>query len=360
MDFFNRFTSNTIAGTANQHTFEMPQGEMRTGRAYYRIAHGGTFAYALLFSNVLDSTYADGSVSWRNLICPSWKIHSARLGCCRTAEPDENGLPVQLTFDGQAEKNVHPGEFFHSDPVEMTFEAGEYLCLEMTFSGTLLPYHEETLIPVFIRRDGAWQYDKHMPLPGMVGCDRPVRRRIAFVGDSLTQGIGVEVNSYQHWNAVAAEKLDADLACWNLGIGYARANDLATAGAWMYKALHNDMAVVCLGANDVCRSYTAQEIKAALTRVVDLLEKSGQTIVLQTIPPIDREGEQLAVWQEVNDWIRTELSRRAALLFDPAPLLQQDDEHPGAARYGLHPNAEGSAIWGEALYQALMDADILK
>ena len=359
MKFFNRFTSNTIAGSANQHTFTMPQDETHTGRVYYRISHGGTFAYSLLFSNTIDSTYADGSISWRNLVCPSWRIHEARIGRSRTAQPEENALPVALTFDGSAEKDVHPGEFFHSDPVTMTFEAGEYLCLEMTFSGTILPYHEESLLPIFIRQNSGWQYDKHMPLPGMVGCDRPVKKRIAFAGDSITQGIGTEINSYQHWNAVTAQKLDEGFACWNLGIGYARANDLATGGAWMYKLKHNDACVLCMGVNDICRGRTAEEIKADLSHIVDLLHQAGQTVVVQTVPPFNYTEERITVWQEVNRFIRDELSQRVALVFDDAALLKQDADHPWNARFGGHPNAEGCALWGEGLHRALISSGIL-
>ena len=356
MDFFSRFTSNTIAGSANQHTFR-PDGQ-RTGRVYYKIAHGGTYQYSLLFSNIVDSTYSDGSVSYRNLICPAWRIHEARVGRCLTAQPDHQPLPVRLTFDGRAEKDVHPGEFFHTDPVTLTFEAGEYLCLEMTFSGELLPYHEESLLPVFSLHNGEWVYDKHMPLPGMVGCDRPVKTRVAFVGDSITQGIGTDINSYQHWNAVTAARLPESCACWNLGIGYARANDLATCSAWMYKLRHNDVYVVCMGVNDIWHEASGQ-LQRDLSRIVDTLRAAGGKIVLQTIPPFHYPDEKKALWQNANRFIREELAKKVDLVFDVAPLLAQDEEHPQNARYGGHPDAAGCAVWGEALYEAIRDAGIV-
>lgn len=359
MPFFSRFTSNTIAGCANQHVFYMKDGEVRTGRVYIRIANGGSFSYSLLFSNILDSTYAEGNLSHCNLICSEWRIHEARVGRCTLPEPDDQPLPVQLTFEGQPCWQVRAGEFFHSDPVELSFEAGEYLCVEMTFSGIILPYHEESLLPIYVRAESGWQADKRMPLPGMVGCDRKVHKRIAFVGDSITQGIGTPPNAYTHWNAVTAEKLGAEYACWNLGIGYARANDLASFGAWMYKLRHNDLCVLCAGVNDLFHR-TGTEIKKDLQRIVRYLHSAGCAVVVQTVPPFDFTDEKRAYWQEVNRFILTELSQEAEMVFDAAALLAENDEHPWNARYGGHPNEEGCRIWGEKLYKALIQSGLLK
>lgn len=358
MPFFNRFVSNTIAGCANQHVFSMTEGERRTGRVYIRIAQGGSFPYALLFSNILDSTYAEGTLSHCNLICPEWRIHEARIGRSCLPQPDDQPLPVKLSFDGKHSRQVRPGEFFHSDPVELFFEAGEYLCLEMTFSGTVLPYHEESLLPIFVRTENGWEMDKRMPLPGMVGCERTVRKRIAFVGDSITQGIGTPPNAYTHWNAIVAEKLGAEYGCWNLGIGYARANDLASCGAWMYKLRHNDLCVLCAGVNDLFHR-TGTEIRKDLQRIVRYLHGAGCAVVVQTVPPFDYTEEKRAYWQEVNQFIRTELSQEAEMVFDAAAILAADEEHPWNARYGGHPNEEGCRIWGEALYEALSHSDLL-
>lgn len=359
MPFFSRFASNTIAGSANQHVFPM-QDEVCTGRVYYRVTEGGTFFWSLLFSNILDSTFADGTLSHCNLICPEWQIHEARIGRSVQPQPENAPLPVQLTFDGQPHKRVHPGEFFHSDPVELSFEKGEYFCLEMTFSGKMLPYHEESLLPIFRKTAQGWQADKRMPLPGMVGCDRKVQKRVAFVGDSITQGIGTPPNSYAHWNAVAVEKLPAEHAYWNLGIGYARANDLATGGAWMYKLRHNDVCVVCAGVNDLNRGRTAAEIKADLRKIVAQLHAAGCKAVVQTVPPFDYKAERITYWQEINRFILTELAQETEMVFDAAALLAADEEHPWNARYGGHPDEQGCRIWGEAIAQALNASGLLK
>ena len=220
MNFFSRFTSNTIAGSGNQLTFSMKDGEVRTGRIFYKITHGGTYNYALLFSNIVDSTYANGDLCHKNHICSSWHIHKAVIGRLAGEIPADfrsapQADPINarvrdlkaITFNGHGEKDVAPGEFFASDPIPFTFHAGDYLCLELTFSGCEIPYHEETLLPVFRQTDDGWVYHNQMPFPGMIGCDRPVQKRIGYLGDSITQGIGPEWNSYQHWNALLSQKL---------------------------------------------------------------------------------------------------------------------------------------------------------
>ena len=194
MKYFDKYTSNTCASSGNQLYFST-EGKRCTGRVFYKIFKGGEYGYSLLFSNIIDSTYADGDVSHKNLICGEWIIHSAKIGKCTYIHKDitdYGDISVSdfkdITFEGKSSKNVMPGEFFSTDPIKMEFKKGEYLCLEMTFSGTMLPYHEESLLPIYIKNGEKWEYNKKMPLPGMIGCDRPVKERVGYWGDSITQG----------------------------------------------------------------------------------------------------------------------------------------------------------------------------
>lgn len=370
MLYFERFSSNTVAGSGNQHWFSMPCGEVRVGRVFYKIAVGGAYAYSLLFSNIIDSTFAKGDESHKNLLCAPWHIHAARIGRCRSIPEKpldrltmgDEGAAADLavgswqtvTFNGQPEKTVMPGEFFTTDPLSFCFETGEYLCLELAFSGRVLPYHHETLLPVYRQTADGWRYDVHMPLPGMVGCDRSARKKIAFLGDSITQGIGTPPNSYAHWTARIAEKLGSAYACWNLGLGYARAGDAASDGAWLYKVKHNDVAVVCLGVNDIFHSgEDAVQIAAHITQIVGYLTAAGVEVVLQTVPPFDYTGAHREMWFAINARLRAELSDRVALFFDTVPVLAKSEQEPYAARFGGHPNAAGCSAWADALYDPL-------
>jgi len=331
MNYFRKYTSNTLGGSGNQLFFTMEEGEVRTGRAFYKITAGGRYNYSILYSNIMDSTFADGAISHKNFILDSWTIHSMKLGKC--SKVPENVCEAQMdkdivvtdfydvTFDGKSEKEVHPGEFFSTDPVELEFSKGEYLCIEMTFSGKMIPYHEESLLPIFVKNGDGWEYSKLMPPAGMIGCDRAVKKRIAFFGDSITQGIGTDINSYQHWNKKLADKLGDDYAYWNLGIGYGRANDAASDGAWLYKAKQNDIAVVCFGVNDILQGFTSEQIKTSLFKIVNELKERGIRIILQTVPPFDYDEYKRIIWEDVNNYIQKELVKYVDTVFDVVSVL---------------------------------------
>ena len=367
MEYFKKYVSNTLAGSGNQLYFGMKEGEIRTGRIFYKIFSGGEYNYSILFSNILDSTYADGSISHKNLICGSWKIHGARIGKCVKFDESKNITEMtmsddgkctditvsefrELTFNGQSAKQVMPGEFFSSDPIKIGFEKNEYLCLEITFSGKMIPYHEESLLPVFVKENGGWVYSKYMPFAGMIGCDRKVKARAAYLGDSITQGIGTPLNSYLHWNALYSQKVGEDYSFWNLGLGFGRANDAAADGAWLYKARQSDIIFVCFGVNDILQKMPEEQIRSDLAYITDNLKKAGKKVILQTIPPFDYAGEDIEKWKRINVYIKTVLKEKADMVFDNTVYLGEA-ENTHITRFGGHPNAEGCAVWANALYE---------
>jgi len=375
MKYFREFQSNTYAGSGNQFYFEMDENEIRTGRVFYKISAGGKYRYSVLFSNMIDSTYADGLKSQKNLICDEWTIHSLKIGKCDRFNPDKelgdmvmddcnessdivvNDF-INITFLGKPSKEVMPGEFFSTDPVTLEFNKDEYLCLEITFSGKMIPYHEESLLPVFVKENGMWKYSKFMPFAGMIGCDRIVKGKIAYLGDSITQGIGTRPNSYLHWNAILSEKLGGDYSYWNLGIGFGRANDAASNGAWLYKAKQNDIVFVCYGVNDILRNQSEEQIKTDLLNIVKLLKSEGKQVILQTIPPFDYQGEAIKKWERLNLYILTELKDKADFVFDNTKILGKK-EKPSDALYGGHPDEKGCEIWADTLFEALRECGIL-
>ncbi len=362
--YFSTFTSNSDAGISNQSTFSLAANDRQTGRIFYQIAVGGTNRYSLLFADTVDSTFRGGRP---NRTCGHWTVHEAKVARvphdffavdfqsdAAANQPVEHVIP--LTFDGQPHKQVSAGEQFTCDPLPLTFETGDYLCLELTFSGSTLPYHPESMLPAYRLDGNRWRYDVTMPAAVMIGCDRPVTGTVGFFGDSITQGIGPAYNSYAHWSALVADRLGRDRSYWNLGIGCGRAADAATDGAWMAKALQCDTVFVCFGVNDLSAGYTAAEISASLTAIVARLKGAGKTVILQTVPPFDYTPERTAIWQAVNAHILTVLSKQVDMVFDCVPILGGDP--PQTAPYGGHPNEEGSRLWADALYTQLLQAEV--
>ena len=359
MDFYKKFTSNTLAGSGNQlYFYSDDENALQRGRVCYKVFKGGEFNYSFLFSNVIDSTFGRvGDFSCNYLVEP-WEIVYANALVIKNCDEnfmDEPTSVYPLTFNGNTSKRVERGDLFYSDAVKIFVNEGEYICLEVAFKGRQIPYHEESIIPCFALVDGKWQPSKRAIFAPMVGCDREVKKKIAFIGDSITQGIGTEVNSYNHYMAVVADVLGKDYAYWNLGLGYGKVDDVATDGAWLAKAKQNDIVSICFGVNDIWRGYTAEQIKFNLEKVVDILKNLGIKVILQTIPPFNFYDQYIGIWKEVNEYLRTTLSKKVDLFFDDAILLKKSDEEEHIARYGDHPNAEGCKVWGEALADKMQE-----
>ena len=375
MNYFNEYTSNTVGAGANQFYFNMEKDEVRTGRIIYKIKAAGEYEYSFLFSNAMDSTYSDGKASHAGIDCGEWSILRAAAGRCKI----KSGVSVtdmkmgenescdaiaydfrELSFDATPSRRVMPNELFSSDAVRLHFDEGEYLCLEITYSGKMIPYHEETILPTFVKCKEEWKYDRRIPFPSMIGCSRKAEKRIVFLGDSITQGIGTRPNAYAHWCALLADKLGDRYSYWNLGIGYARATDLYTNGSWMYKAKQCDVAFVCCGVNDIAQGIPEGKIKESLSFIVNTLNENGVTVILQTLPPVIYQKEEMAEkGKNVNDYIRSELKEKVALLFDISSYPLTEEETHSLVADTCHPNEKGSAVWADRLYEEIKKANLL-
>ncbi|MDY3846287.1 MAG: SGNH/GDSL hydrolase family protein [Eubacteriales bacterium] len=353
-NYFDRYVSNTIAGTSNQSYFDSPQ--KKTSYAFYRVSKHGKMPYSFFFSNTVDSTYADGSISKCNDLCGNWTIYKMSVCTPRNIYDIFIGASkeILLTVDGKSEKTVLPGEEFCTDEVLLDVGEAEYICVKMTFSGHKIPCHIENTIPTFSRtEDGAEiKCDKYIPLPSMVGVRRNVLGRIAFIGDSITQGIGCPENSYDNYTAVCARELKDSYSFWNLGIGYARGADFASNGAWARKAEKCDVAVVCFGVNDIFQVANAQKTMKDFDDIVNIL--SGKKIIFQTVPPFNYDESARKIWCALNEYIDSEIRGRVFAVFDNNKYLS-DEKNPQRALFGGHPNAVGAGIWGHNLAAFLKD-----
>ncbi len=354
--FCDTYVSNTLAAGGSQNHFTPTGDGVNRGRIYYRVFEGGTFDYAFLFSNTIDSTFSDGKHSYVGYVCDSWELLSLSVGivndCDKASDP---AVWNQVSVQGTSSYTVKRGELFATDPIRLTAEAGQYLCVEIAFSGNDIPYHAEAMIPSFVWDGTAFVPSREMPFPSMVGCNRKVQKRIAFLGDSITQGIGVTFGSYEFWDALLAERLGHQHAYWNLGLGFGRAMDAATDGVWLNKAKQNDAVILCFGVNDIGRGRSAEQIIADLNTAVEKLTEAGCRVLLQTVPPFDYTPENREKWEAINNAIRQELAQKVDAVFDVVPTLGQSAEEPHRAKYGGHPNEEGGRAWADALFPVLQE-----
>ena len=355
MKYFEKYKSNTLAGCSNQTFFTTDNKDCEyTGRAFYKVFAHGTYNYSFLFSNMTDSSYR--GESYENDPLEMWTILDMGASVVKSPEnyTDKNAFAnieiqdmQQVTFGGKEKKIVKPGEFFTSDEVELTSEEGDFICVEITFKGTKIPFHDEARFPIYVYEDGEFRQNNKMPVPGMIGCERDVKKRICFLGDSITQGIGPTFNSYNHWCAKIAENLGTEYSYWNLGIGCAKASDAATDGAWLFKAKQCDFVNLCLGVNDINGGENQERIKKNLSVIVKELKNAGVRVGIFTPFPFDFKEEKYETWKAVCDYVKNDLSKECEYCFDTAEILE-NKERPGFTVYGGHPNDEGSIILADA------------
>lgn len=292
-----------------------------------------------------------------NIECGEWKIFEFS-----TFVIDSLSVPIKesgdktVTFGGKNEKNVKKGELFYSDEILLDIPENYYLGLKITFEGKQIPNHPENQIPCFRVDRDEWTATKEVPMPSMVGCVRSVKKRITFWGDSITQGCGVKENSYDHYAAVTARLAGNEYACWDIGIGYARAFDGASGGIWAYKAKHTDVCIICFGVNDIGSARTPTQILSDLKIIVRRLKDCGVRVVVQTIPPFEFNEKEAATQKEVNKLIFAD-SELSECLFDETVFLT--DVKTLKPIYGGHPNRAGCAVWGDRLHRFLKKTDVL-
>jgi len=335
------FVSDTAAGAANQTVFDS-DGKPHTARVYLPVTVGGE-QYSLLFADATDSTFADGSHSVANTLCGGWTLSQMRVGVCASSSMEEAAEPASwtaVTFDGKEQVTVNADAWVQTDAFAVCASAGEVLCIEYRFCGERLPCHEELWVASFV--DG--EPSVRCPVPSRAAVRRDAVR-IAFLGDSITQGIGSTKNSARHWAALTAKALET-YAFWNLGIGFARSGDAASNGAWMRKAYENDIVILCLGVNDLKNGFTAEDVCENLRRTVKLLRSRGIRTYVQTVPPFEGLGDER---NAVNAYIKTALVCDG--VFDTSFMAAAD----GTPLYGGHPNDEGSALWAQKLTEWLKE-----
>ncbi|MBQ5972911.1 MAG: SGNH/GDSL hydrolase family protein [Oscillospiraceae bacterium] len=348
------YSSNTLAGSGSQFRI-FTDGAPRLGRIYYKATVGGRWPWVLLFSNQINGTVDYGQLSQANMALPPWEILSLRMGPARIADPSrEEPALVPVTFGGCPRRTVACGEDLLTDPVTLDVDAGAYVCVEIDFRGRVLPIHLESLVPGWLSGPDGWTPSNEIPSPGLVGCARPGVTRVGYFGDSITQGCGTAPDSYTHWCAVLSRSFGPEFAFWNVGLGFGRASDAASNGAWMRRARQNDAVAVCFGVNDILRGASFDSLTADLTRTVELLHEAGCRVLIQTVPPFDYDEERRVLWARVNDFLRA--SRAGAdALFDCVPVLSRSPEEPHRSRFGGHPDAEGCRVWAEALRPVMRD-----
>ena len=356
---FTKYVSNVPLGSGTNYILESREARRYRVRAYFRPIMSGEFNWRIYYMNSVNSTFAGGTTAWRNRSGGRIRLLSAYLAdggeidvrefIDGSLEPEMLEGARRITFDGAESCEIAPDAELWSDELRLNVPEGHYLAFEWTLEGDAIPCTPDHPAAVFVDRgEGFAAGDSpNAPLPAMFGCERPYVKRLAFLGDSITQGCQTGRNRYEMWVARISAMLP-EYAVWNLGLGYARAADAATDACWLKKAKQNDVVVVTLGVNDLLhgsyergRPSTAGELIADITKIVAALQSTGVDVILSLLPPFDFSDAQKLEWRAVNLAI-PELARLyGCKVYNFMSPLEAGGILECRPKYGAHPNGDG-------------------
>lgn len=390
---FRKFVSNVPNGTGTNYILDFGESRRVRVRAYLRVEMPGTFNWKIFYINSVNSTFAGGEIAYRGRSGGEFRIISARIadggpvggedvyGLAKKASGGLTELPalenaVELTFDKAASRLVKPDEHIESDPAKLTVQEGHYLAFEWELEGNRIPCTPDSRTLTFVDTGEGFRADdsQNAPLPAMFACDRPYKKRVAFIGDSITQGCGTARDAVEMWAGRIALMMPEN-AVWNLGLGYGRGSDTLFApegqefGSWLWKAAQNDIVIVAFGTNDLIsgsyrkepserRSDTAGEYLRTLAAVVGKLKSAGADVIIATLPPFSYSEKQEDEWRAVNLAIPSLAAMYGCRVYDIQAALDPTRNLGNKYPYGAHPDGHGGEIAAEYFRERFLSGGI--
>ncbi len=345
---FKKYVSNT--SLANGTSYLVNTNGIRSYRIYVKPTIYGRFNWRFLFINSVNSTYAQGEVAHANVSGGAFTIHGAQIGISSSLDASEPLKNVtKITYGGRESKCVSPDEHLWSDEVAFEIDDG-YLVWEWTIEGEAIPSMPEDIFTAYSGVGGKWEHEWNRTAPCLFAIERPYKKRVAFLGDSITAGCGTKKDGYEMWVARIADAIKDDYPVWNLGLGFGRGSDCATDGSWLYKAKQCDTVVITYGVNDIKsgeygkgRGSSAGEILTWTELMVDKLQEAGVSVIIATIPPFSYDERQRWEWRCANLGLKLLAQRKGCPVYDIASSLESEP-FKGDYPHGDHPDGEGCRI----------------
>ncbi len=175
---------------------------------------------------------------------------------------------------------------------------------------------------------------------------------ILFLGDSLTEGLGLEPE--QAFPNLVDERLKAEgynnISIINAGISGSTSASALERMQW-YVRSRPDLVILSLGANDGLRGLDVDNMKNNLARTIEFAQSNNIQVALTGMLTPPNMGEEYTssfaqVFPDLAE--KYNLDFMPFLLQDVAgiPKLNQAD--------GIHPNPEGSRIVADHVYHFLL------
>jgi lysophospholipase L1-like esterase len=320
---------------------------------------------------------------------PTLKVGAAHIALRASGAAIVAGSDRALTFGGRPSTVVPPGTMVVSDPVDLAVPALADLAVSVYLpEETGLPtVHPDGMHTAYITGGNAtgsaalkadatttaylWLGSVDVLAPAGAGA-------VVTFGDSITDGVGVTLDTDRAWPSLLAATLAAGDSAGarsvvNVGLS---GNRLLRPGFGVSALARFDRDVlshagvrwmtVLLGINDITfpavpgappgEAVTADDLVWGLQQIIERAHRHGIRVAGATIMPVEGvntytdAGERIR--QDVNRWIRTSKAYDEVIDFDAAV---RDPAHPGRLRPDfdpgdhVHPNDAGNRAMAAAI-----------
>jgi acyl-CoA thioesterase-1 len=174
-------------------------------------------------------------------------------------------------------------------------------------------------------------------------------KKIVFLGDSLTEGYGVDITStYTH---LLQERFDKDNIHWkviNAGISGSTTASAKGRLKWLLKDKNKpSIIVIALGANDGLRGQKIESIKTNLTEAVDMIKKENIQVIIGEIMVPPNYGKE---YSDNFKKIFSQISKEKNITLMPFILKDIAGKPDLNIADGIHPNEKGHRLVYEQVF----------
>ncbi|QJE02044.1 SGNH/GDSL hydrolase family protein [Massilia forsythiae] len=296
-----------------------------------------------------------------------------------------------LRFGGSAAVTIPAGAEYLSDPVRLAHAAGADLAISLHFAAeparqtghpgaratSFVARGEQTMAPDLA---DAARVTRWYQIAGVEVLAAPATHAVVAIGDSITDGYGVDPDTNARWTDHLATRLRASgmagVSVVNAGIGGGRMlrdglgpNLAARFERDVVQRPGATHAIVMIGVNDfgvphragedspAARRQLLEDLEQAQRQIVQRAHAAGICVLGATVTPYAGSGyykpgpENEQDRQDFNRWIRTSGTFDGVVDFDAA---LRDPARPDYLRKefdndGLHPSAAGYRAMGQAV-----------
>lgn len=181
--------------------------------------------------------------------------------------------------------------------------------------------------------------------------EKPALTTIAFLGDSLTEGYGLDKN--KAFPALIENILKSkgkNVKVINAGISGSTSASAPSRMKWLLKA-KPDWVVLALGANDGLRGLDIKEMKKNLVEAIEIAENAKIKILFagMKVPPNFGEDYSKNFEKAFSDVAK----QKSKVIFLPFLLEKVGGEKKLNLPDGIHPNEEGHKIMADLVLKYL-------